>query len=87
MSRPVRESRVVFAGAGDSALLLDPASGSYFSLSDVGARVWELCDGEHTLDEIADQLAAEYDAEPATIREDVRELLSELAGEGLLERT
>jgi Coenzyme PQQ synthesis protein D (PqqD) len=81
----MRQSRVVFTRAGDSALLLDPASGNYFSLTDVGARIWELCDGEHTLDEIADELAGEYDAAPETIRTDARDLLEELAAEGLLE--
>ena len=83
--RPVRQSRVVFTRAGDSALLLDPASGNYFSLTDVGARIWELCDGEHTLDEIADELAREYEAAPETIRADAHDLLDELAEEGLLE--
>ena len=75
---------MVFTRAGDSALLLDPASGNYFSLTDVGARIWELCDGEHTLDEIADELAGEYDAPAETIRADARELLDELAAEGLV---
>jgi hypothetical protein len=84
--RPVRQGRVVFSGAGDSALLLDPDSGNYFSLSDVGARFWELCDGQHTLDEIVDELSEEYDATPEVIRADLRELVDELTAEGLLER-
>jgi hypothetical protein len=83
--RPLRQSRVVFTRAGESALLLDPDSGNYFSLTDVGARIWELCDGEHTLDEIAHELAGEYDAAPETIRGDAHELLDELAAEGLLQ--
>jgi Coenzyme PQQ synthesis protein D (PqqD) len=83
----VRQSRVVFARSGESALLLDPASGNYFSLTDVGARIWELCDGQHTLDEIADALAGEYDAARETIHADAHALLDELAAEGLLERT
>lgn len=86
-ARPLRHSRVVFSRAGESALLLDPNSGDYFSLTDVGARIWELCDGEHTIDEIADSLAAEYDAPPETIRADAYELLEELGAAGLLERT
>ena len=83
--RPVRQSRVVFTRSGESALLLDPDSGNYFSLTEVGARIWELCDGEHTLDEIAGALAGEYDAAPETIQADARELLAELAAEGLLQ--
>jgi hypothetical protein len=84
--RPVRQDRVVFSRAGDSALLLDPDSGNYFSLTDVGARIWELCDGRHTLDEIVEALAAEYDAPLEVIEADMRELVDELTAEGLLER-
>ena len=76
----------MFSRAGDSALLLDPDSGNYFSLTDVGARIWELCDGEHTLEEIAKELAGEYDAAPELIQADARELVEELTAEGLLER-
>jgi len=85
-ARPLRQSRVVFTRAGETALLLDPTNGGYFSLSDVGARIWELCDGKHTLDDIADTLAAEYDAPSEAIRADASELLEELGAEGLLER-
>ena len=65
--------------------MLDPDSGNYFSLTDVGARIWELCDGNRTVADIATELAEEYDARPSVIEGDVRELLEELSAEGLLE--
>ena len=38
----------------DSTLvLLNPRSGEYFTLEAVGPRVWQLCDGQRTLSEIA----------------------------------
>jgi len=37
---------------GDS-VLLDIDSGEYFSLNEVGGRVWELCDGPRSIDSIA----------------------------------
>jgi coenzyme PQQ synthesis protein D (PqqD) len=80
----VRGDRVAFTRAGDSAVLLDPSGGEYFSLSEVGARIWELCDGSATVDEIVERIADEYDAPLDTIRADTTRLLDELAAEGLL---
>jgi hypothetical protein len=51
----------------------------------VGARIWDLCDGSLTIEEIAARLAAEYDAPEDEIVADVRELVRELAAEGLLD--
>jgi hypothetical protein len=64
-------------------VLLHPASGRYYTLDEVGARIWELADGSRTSDEIAEELAREYDAPRDTIRADVAELLGELRGERL----
>lgn len=81
----MRNNRVVFSRAGDSALLLDPTSGYYFSLSEVGARIWDLCDGSRTFDEVTAALAEEYDAPSDVIETDARILVGELAAEGLVE--
>lgn len=59
-------------------ILLDPASGEYFTLDDVGGRIWELCDGTKSVDDIAAVLASEYDAPVEEIRADALELLNEL---------
>jgi len=75
---------VVFTRSGDSTVLLDPRTGGYFSLSEVGARIWELCDGSTSVDEIAQRVAEEYDAPLETIRSDTLELVDELESEGLL---
>jgi coenzyme PQQ biosynthesis protein PqqD len=67
----------------DQLVLLSPRDGQYFALDEVGGRLWELCDGAHTIADIADVLAHEYDAPRATIETDVRELLHELVDEKL----
>ena len=56
----------------------------YFSLDEVGSRVWRMCDGQHTVREIALTLSREYDANAETIDRDVRALLDELSREQLL---
>jgi hypothetical protein len=57
-----------------------------YTLSPVAARIWSLLDGTHTADEIADAIAAEYDADRDTILSDLSELVGDLAGVSLLSR-
>ncbi|MCU1426503.1 MAG: PqqD family protein [Actinomycetia bacterium] len=83
-SQPRRRERVLVERIEDETVLLDLDSGLYFALNEVGARVWELCDGARSVDEIVDVIAGEYDADGATVRTDVVELLAELVDERLL---
>ena len=67
-----------------SLLLFNMEDGQYYTLNDVGKRIWELCDGKRSLSEIANSLSLEYDSPPATIRDDVLELVGDLADATLL---
>jgi pyrroloquinoline quinone biosynthesis protein D len=51
-------------------------------LNPTAAQVLELCDGERSLDDIADALSERYDG--ADIRDDVVELVDAMAQKGLL---
>lgn len=51
---------------------------------DVSVAVLQLCDGERTIQEIAEELATRYDAPSDTIRTDVTEMLQDLADKGYL---
>ena len=82
--RPRRVDAAVWRRGEDGVVVLNPNDGNYFSLDDVGGRIWELCDGERSTDEIAAVLAAEYDAPIADITRDVLDLLNELRAEGLV---
>lgn len=83
-SRPQRRSDVLAQAAGDTVVLLTPDSGEYFTLNEVGARIWELADGSRSVAEIASALAEEYDAPLEDIRTDALEVLAELAEEQLI---
>jgi hypothetical protein len=67
-----------------SSVLLDIDSGEYFALNEVGGRVWDLCDGSHSVASIAAALSAEYDVDTSTALRDADELLESLAGAGLV---
>lgn len=67
------------AAPTDSTLvLLNPRNGEYYTLDTVGPRVWQLCDGQRTISEIAATIAEEYDAVADVITDDVLELAKEL---------
>jgi hypothetical protein len=83
-SRPIRSEQVLAQTSGDTVVLLHPDSGEYYTLDEVGARVWELCDGTRSTAELVEVLCREYDAPAETIRADVLELLAELVDEKLV---
>jgi hypothetical protein len=83
-SHPRRGEQVLARQAADSLVLLDPKSGEYFSLDGVGARIWELCDGTRSVEEITDVITSEYGEGRSTVESDVRELLGDLASERLV---
>jgi hypothetical protein len=83
-SRPQRRSDVLAQTAGDTVILLTPDSGEYFTLNEVGGRIWELADGSRSVAEIAGVLVEEYTAPLEEIQADVLGVLGELATEGLV---
>lgn len=83
-SRPLRQVQVLMQETAGEALLLHLDSGQYYSLDEVGGRIWSLCDGSRTVREIATWLAEEYDQSPDVIEADVLELLQELADEQMV---
>jgi len=49
-----------------------------YTLNDTGRAIWSRLDGQRTLAAVVNDLAAEYQAEPGEIEQDVRGLVSEL---------
>jgi pyrroloquinoline quinone biosynthesis protein D len=65
-------------------VLLSLEDGTYYSLNDVGAHVWSLCDGSRTVAQLVEGVCAEFDAPPDVVTSDVVALVDELASERLL---
>ena len=55
-------------------------------VNQVGAAIWEMCDGAHSFDQIVDKLAETYDQERSRIEQDARAFLGELIRLGFVER-
>lgn len=81
---PRRREGVLAQHVMDKVVLLDPANGQYYALDEVSGRIWELCDGEHSVAELSSVISREFDAPAEVITADVLELLDDLAGEQLL---
>jgi hypothetical protein len=70
---------VLARNVGDETVILDLASGTYFGLDPVGARVWTLSQRGRSLGEICDTLVAEYDVARERLEADVARLAGELS--------
>lgn len=81
---PLKSPRVLAQQAKDAVILLSLDDGAYFTLNEVGGRVWELCDGHHTTAEVVDAICAEFDAPADVVTADVLCLMQDLASEGLV---
>jgi Coenzyme PQQ synthesis protein D (PqqD) len=70
--------------AGEAAIL-NLKNGVYYGLNAVGARVWNLVQEPKTFAALRDTLLAEYEVEAPKLETDLRDLLGELAEQGLIE--
>jgi hypothetical protein len=75
---PVRKP-VPWRTLDTEALLVDVKGGLLYPLNSVAARIWELCDGARSVEEIVGVLAIEFEAPEATIRADAVEFIERLA--------
>jgi hypothetical protein len=81
---PKAQDGVLAQEAHGKTVLLRLADGGYYALEDVGAFIWERCDGRHTLNELVAAVMAEFDGTPDAVWADVVAFLEELSDENLL---
>jgi hypothetical protein len=68
----------------DATFVLHAETSELHALNDVGARIWELVDGERSVAAIAETIESEYEVDRAEAQADVVAFLQELAGKGLV---
>jgi hypothetical protein len=68
----------------EGGLVVLPGRSEVKVLNPVGSKVFSMLDGNHTLDRIASEVAAEFDVTPEQAMDDVREFVAELAADGML---
>ena len=82
-SFPLRKS-VPWRTLDTEALVVDVKGGLLYPLNSVGARIWDLCDGARSVDEIVGVIADEFAAPETTIRTDAIEFIERLADAKLI---
>ncbi len=75
---------VMFRELDGEGVLLNLQSGNYFSLDEVGMRIWALLREQQTPAQILETLHQEYDAPRPQIEADLHQLLASLKTHGLL---
>jgi hypothetical protein len=77
-------TQVMVRQVGVETVILDLASGTYFGLDPVGARIWQLMGEGKTLAEICSMMLDEYEVERGQLETDVLRITGELLERGLV---
>ena len=74
-----------FWPASGATVMLDVASGNYYGLNAVGARIWELLlEGPLTVSQLRDKLCEEFEIDPQTCEAAVMEFVGTLISNGII---
>jgi len=84
MKYGVNHPQVINEIIDGEAIMIDLATGSYYSLDSVGAQIWTLLEESRPVDYIVAELGRLYDAPEPVIRTAVDNLLEQLTLEQLI---
>ncbi|HST36151.1 MAG TPA: PqqD family peptide modification chaperone [Allosphingosinicella sp.] len=79
-----RSEALLTAEVDGELIAMSVDQGACYGMNPVGTRIWALLAEPRTIDSLCDQLAEDYDVDPATCRRDVLDLLDTLAAEKLV---
>jgi hypothetical protein len=79
-----RSGQILSQELSGETVLLDLVSEKYFSIDEVGTRVWQLLADGASMNSLLKMLEDEFDVERAQLEGDLRRFLDELLGAGLL---
>ncbi len=75
---PNMHPQVAATIADGQAVIVLADSGNVTILNETATRVWQLCDGTHTIEQIVRTIADEYGVEQVTAQNDVNDLLEQM---------
>ena len=77
-------AQVMARTVGDETVILDLASGTYYGLYPVGARMWQLMTEGQPLAAVCDTMMDEYEVTREALEGDILRLTEELRAKGLV---
>ena len=86
MTQPLTKDPAAYAETriDEEIVVMNLASGDFFSLEDSAAAIWDLIDGTRTRAAVLAALADTYDAAEADLARDLDDFLGELRAGGLI---
>lgn len=73
---PMRNPKIAARVINGETMVLTPHDSVLHTLNPVATRVWQLMPDHMTYASLAEALASEYEVDPATAEQDVRELVA-----------
>jgi hypothetical protein len=80
---PVRSSEVLELDMGDGLIIYNHEGDLVHHLNGSAGIVWQLCDGDASIEELSRDIAEEYGLETATVLAQVSEVVAEFDALGL----
>jgi len=84
MQRPRRRTEFEERVVEGEMVVMDQESEQIHQLNQTASFIWQLCDGDHDRQQIAEELAAAFEVDADTAEADVAETLEKLEKIGLL---
>ncbi|KUO64414.1 MAG: hypothetical protein APF84_10600 [Gracilibacter sp. BRH_c7a] len=84
-SHPVKKKDIVYQSMPPDTILLNLDNGFYYSTNEIGAEVWDCCDGRHSIIDIIKHISNQYNVSADEIKNDVLSFIVDMKKEGLLQ--
>ncbi|MBU7023034.1 MAG: PqqD family protein [Theionarchaea archaeon] len=86
IAKPKRVSHVRPREQGDDLALFNVMTAQYFVVNEVGREIWNLCTGDHTIREIAQEIQTKIEGAPSfdEVLADTKELIEDLKNKNLV---
>jgi len=82
--KPAQNLETAARKIDDLFYVMHPDTSELHNFNDVGTRIWELIDGERSVEDIVGVVTEEYEVDEATARTDVLEFLAALQEKDLI---
>lgn len=85
-THPKRRDDVLIQESGDETMLYDPNVDELHILNATAQVIWELCDGEHSVEQISDEVSTRFMlTEDVNVQADVEQTLGAFGKKSLLQ--
>jgi hypothetical protein len=83
--KPRKVDDIITSEAEPELVLLNLSTGFYFTINEVGIKIFQLCNGKNTIEDITIHLSNLYKKDFSEIEKDVIELINDMINEKILE--